>query len=203
MRRRTRLFIIAGLGLLIASGVVLFCSYEDMFGDELPPAWDLEEISQATPPYAVDGTAHVLAWKILEDDRPLRVESCLVLKALENDEGYSLVHLYRHPDGNEPKWGISQMHVTGEPGTNRFPGMWILHCKRFEQRPTNEEIYAALSYDGVGWQFEIESWWTRAKVRVCERNWQEATGEPPTQFFVYPRRNLRDYLSLKKWLGRG
>ena len=39
------------------------------------------------------GRALVLAWTILEDDRPLRLESCLVWRELEDGDGYSLAHL--------------------------------------------------------------------------------------------------------------
>ena len=51
---------------------------DDADRDELPGSWKREEIEKATPPYGAGGRVYVLAWKIVEDARPLRVESCLV-----------------------------------------------------------------------------------------------------------------------------
>src|SRR5262249_795195 len=56
--------------------------------NELPRSWSLGEIAAQTPPYGTGGRVYVLAWKVVEDDRPLRVESCLVLKVLDADDGH-------------------------------------------------------------------------------------------------------------------
>jgi hypothetical protein len=170
--------------------------------NELPPYWDVNEIAEAALPYGSKGPVHVLAWTILEDDRPMLVESCLVLREREDGAGYQLTHLYRHPTGADAKWQLSQMHVSGDPGTKYFPGMWILHSKRFDKRPTNEKVYAALGQEDLGWSFEIDKSWTRVRCHVCENNWQQAIGEAPTQFFVMPQRGALDFLRLNRWLGR-
>jgi hypothetical protein len=154
----------------------------DGITDGLPRSWSLEEIEKQTPPYGAKGRVYVLAWKVMEDDRPLRVESCLVLKALDKN-GYSLAHLYRHPADKKPEWCLSWLHITGEEGTKYFPGLEILHCKRFKNRPGSKELYASLSWEDVGWSFEQEEGWKFVSCCVCEKNWQAVTGEAPTQFF--------------------
>src|SRR5688572_16148480 len=50
--------------------------------NELPRAWSLEEIALQMPPFETPGRVYVLAWSIVEDERPLRVERCLALKVL-------------------------------------------------------------------------------------------------------------------------
>jgi hypothetical protein len=151
--------------------------------NELPRSWSLEEIAKETPPYGTEGRVYVLAWKIIEDDRPLRVESCLVLKVLDKNEGYELAHLYRHPADKKPEWQLSMTHVSGEKGTKYYPGLWIHHCERFKDRPGNKELYASLSVEGVGWTFDQEKGWRFVGCGVCEKSWAEAIGEKPTRFF--------------------
>lgn len=152
----------------------------------LPAGWKLTEIEKEMPPYGADGKVYVLAWKIAEDDRPLRVESCLVLKVLpdESEEGrWCLAHLYRHPLAKEPKWELSMTHVTGEPGTKYFPGLDIMHVERFKAKPNNKTIYGALDFELVNWKFELENDWKLVGCGVCEDAWQAAIGERPTKFF--------------------
>lgn len=42
-------------------------------------SWGAKEIGKQAPPYGVEGRVYVLAWKLIEDERPLRVDSLLVL----------------------------------------------------------------------------------------------------------------------------
>jgi hypothetical protein len=154
--------------------------------DALPRSWSLEEISKAAPPYGAEGRVYVLAWTVVEDSRPLRVESCLVLKILneESENGrWCLAHLYRHPVDQKAKWRLSLTHVSGEPGTKYFLGVDLFHAKRFDEKPGNKELYAALAFEEVNWNFELEKGWTVVGCGVCERSWQEAVGEKPTRFF--------------------
>ena len=154
--------------------------------NELPRSWSLEEIAKEAPPYGTQGRVYVLAWQVIEDKRPLRVESCLILKVVKEDAGSSrwmLSHLYRHPMEKKPKWQLSMMHLSGEPGTPYFPGMWIMHGKGFKIKPTNKDIYASLLMEEVGWRFELEKGWSYVSCGVCEKSWQEAIGEKPTRFF--------------------
>lgn len=151
----------------------------------LPPGWKLSEIEKATPPYGVEGKLDVLAWQIREDDRPLRVECCLVLKVLpeERKEGrWYLAQLYRHPHLDDAKWQLGIVHAHG-PAERPFPGRDIHHIKRFKERPNNKAVYDSLGFEGVHWQFELEEGWSYVGCSVCEEVWQAALGEKPTRFF--------------------
>lgn len=159
------------------------CRQERPVPNELPRSWSLEEITKQTPPYAAGGRVYVLAWKVVEDDRPLRLESCLVLRVLDKNEGYCLTHLYRHPADKKPEWQLSMAHVVGEKGTKSYPGLWLFHSKWFKEKPGNREVYAALSFEDVAWSFEQEKGWKYVGCGVCEKSWQEAIGEKPTRFF--------------------
>jgi hypothetical protein len=154
--------------------------------NELPRSWSFEEIVKATPPSGVKDPVYVLAWSVTEDDRPCRVESCLVMRILEKDDGYGrwcLAHLYRHPDDKKPEWRVSMIHVSGEKGTKYYPGLWIHQCMRFKEKPGNKELYAALPTEEVRWSFDQEKGWRFVSCGVCEKSWQEAIGEKPTRFF--------------------
>jgi hypothetical protein len=154
--------------------------------NELPRSWNLEDIARKTPPYGAKGRVYVLAWKIMEDDRPLRVESCLVLKVLDEEKGHRrwhLVHLCRHPTEKKPEWELSMIHVSGGKGTKYYPGLWIFHSKMLKDRPGNKDIYAALGDEDVGWSFGQEKGWRFVSCGVCEKTWQAAVGERPTRFF--------------------
>ena len=149
---------------ILALGTLMFSSTacrsekaEAPASNELPRSWSLEEIARATPPYGVADPVYVLAWEVIEDERPLRVERCLVLKVLEEDDQYGrwcLAHLCRRPDDEKPEWRLSTIHVLGEKGTKYWPGLWISRAKRFKQKPTNKELYAALPSEDVGWSFD-------------------------------------------------
>src|SRR5262245_30489759 len=77
--------------------------------EEPAKRWDLTRIAVAAPPRSDDGPTHILAWKIVEDDRPWCVESCLVLKQLQQatkDQGrWMIASLTRVPaEGSD--WDI-------------------------------------------------------------------------------------------------
>jgi hypothetical protein len=151
--------------------------------NELPRSWSLKEIAKETPPYRAEGRVYVLAWKVVEDERPLRVESCLALRVLDENKSYCLAHLYRHPAQKKPQWQLGMTHVTGKEGTKYFPGLDIMHVKRFKSRPSNKELYAALAFEEVNWSFEFPEGWKLVGCGVCEKSWQEAIGEKPSRFF--------------------
>lgn len=150
-----------------------------------PSNWKIQEIARAVSPSDSKGRTYVLAWKVVEDDRPLRVESCLVLQEIGPEEGggYFLAHLYRHPGDKKPEWNVAMTHVSGEAGTDAFPGLMYTHLHRFEARPKNEELSAALAFEEVNWTFEIEEGWKVLGRGVCEANWREALGEKPARLF--------------------
>jgi hypothetical protein len=185
MKRRIALSI--GILLTLAIAVIVWQGFfaSDLV-NELPPHWDLDEIVEDND----KGRVLVLAWSILEDDRPLRLESCLVWRELEDGKGYTLTHLSRSPSASNPNWRLLA------------PDGCVGRVKHFDKRPTNDEIYVALRYEGVEWTFEIRDSWNRARCHVCEQNWLEATGEPPRQYFVLPQRGFLDSLGLSRWLNR-
>lgn len=152
--------------------------------NEPPRSWDLDEIARETPTFA-GGRVYVLAWTIMEDedDRRLRVESCLVMRVLDKKEGYCLAHLYRHPNNKKPQWELSMTHVMGAKGTKDYPGQWYIHTKCFEKRPGNKEVYGSLSFEEVDWTFECEKGCKLVDCGVCEKTWREVIGERPTRFF--------------------
>jgi hypothetical protein len=153
--------------------------------NEVPRSWSRKEIHEAALPPA-SGAAYVLAWQIVEDERPLRVESCLVLTLTKNEKGkqvWCLTHLYRHPAEEKPRWRLSMSHLTGAKGTKYWPGLWLWHYKQFNSRPSNKEVYAALSPEEVNWSFTLDTGWRYVSCGVCEKTWQAALGEKPTRFF--------------------
>ena len=154
--------------------------------NELPRSWSLGEVARKTPPYGAEGRVYVLAWKVVEDDRPLRVESCLVLKVLAAESRlgrWCLAHLYRHPAMDKPEWKLAYIDAAGKPGTKYFPSLELHHVAWFNERPGNKEVYAVLGLEDVNWTFELEKGWRLVGCGVCERSWQEAFGEKPTRFF--------------------
>ena len=188
MRRKTSLSLFGiMIVLLIGSlGVSAVFPAEQPDPNDLPKSWDIAEIQKATPPYGADGQVYVLAWKVEEDDRPLKVERCLVLRVLDKDDGYGrwcLASLYRHPDDKTPEWRLSMIHVLGEKGTKTYPGMWIHHSKRFKEKPGNKELYATLPLEDIRWSFDPDKDWKLVNSGVCEKNWETAIGEKPTKFF--------------------
>jgi hypothetical protein len=149
--------------------------------NELPRSWSLEEIALQVPPLDSPGRVYALAWSIVEDERPVRVESCLALKVFA-DGRHSFAHLYRRPDQPESGWQIAMTHFAGDTPATR-PGLWVHHTKLFDARPTNRQLYAALGVKELDWQFEPEASWRIVGCGVCEQSWLAALGEKPTRFF--------------------
>ena len=148
--------------------------------NELPRGWKIAEIKAAALP-TFDGRVYFLAWQIRQDDRPLRVESCLAVKVSRDGRGYTLTHLYRHPGDPEPRWKVSNVHGIGRPGGP--PGQWRFHYKTFDGRPGNKELYAALAPEGVDWRWDTRHGFKFVGCGVCEASWQAVTREKPRRFF--------------------
>ena len=150
--------------------------------NELPRSWSLEEIALQTPPFETPGRVYVLAWSIIEDERPVRVESCLALKVLA-DGRHSFAHLYRRPDQPASGWQIALTHVAGDEPATR-PGRMVRHTKLFNSRPTNAQLYAALKLEELDWKFDLANSWRFVGCGVCEQSWLAALGDKPTRFFA-------------------
>lgn len=146
---------------------------------ELPRSWSLIEIEKASLG-KMKGRVYVLAWQIVEDERPLRIERCLILLKLEKDTGlgaWHLQHYYCHPSAKSPNWTISEWHVMDRLGR----GEWKLGEVSFKKTPTNKNIYDSLK--AVNWNFGLEKGWRYVGCGVCEKTWASVVGERPIQFF--------------------
>jgi hypothetical protein len=161
-------------------GVSTSCA-EDPIPNELPRSWSLEEIALQMPPLEPAGRVYVLAWSIIEDERPVRVEECLAVKVFA-DGRHSFAHLYRRPDQPEAGWQIAATHVAADDPVNR-PGRFIMHTKLFPKRPTNRQVYEACRLEELDWKFNLEDSWRFVGCGVCEQSWLAVIGEKPTRFF--------------------
>lgn len=148
---------------------------------ELPKDWVLENIVDAMPPRSDDGPTHILAWKVIEDDRPVRVEYCLAIKQLrkptENQEQWVLASLAHNPrEGKE--WNFVTIWITPDSEAKNPP--FIMHVKKYRERPTNAEINAFM--DEFGWAFRADEGWTLIDGGICEA-WEKVVGEKTNRSF--------------------
>jgi hypothetical protein len=171
--------------LVLVGGLTGGCANQPPVPNGLPRSWNLEEIEKASPPREGTGQVYALAWKVEQDEQGHRVESCLTMRVLDWDDGegrWCLGCLSRDPDAEKPKWRLPTVHVTGKPGTEYFPGLWIPdYHKRFKGRPGNKEVYDSVS--AIGWSFTQRAGRKIVGCGVCEESWQAALGEKPTEFF--------------------
>jgi hypothetical protein len=148
---------------------------------EVPNAWRSEDIADAAPPRSDDGPTHVLAWKIIEDDRPLRLEYCLVLKELKNptkDQGrWVISSLVRNPAKGK-EWNFVTIWISPDPEFKNPP--LIMHVEELKARPKNAEIHRFV--DKYGWILGAERDWKLIDGGVCEA-WEKVAGEKPTRPF--------------------
>jgi hypothetical protein len=155
---------------------------EDAEPNELPRGFLRDDIAKAAPPYGGEATTHVLAWIVRQDERPFRVESCLVLKVLKEDSDrgrYCLSHIYRHPSAAEPEWRLPPLWISPP---DEVPIVTVEHFKRFHEKPTNKAVAGMLK--DVQWSFEFPKGWQVVACGVCELDWERATGAKPTTFFA-------------------
>jgi hypothetical protein len=151
---------------------------------ELPEGWRLDEIDKAMPPYSAGGTTYVLAWKIVEDDRPLRVEQCIALKHINETGGgdqWVLASLYRHPKLRN-LWEVATLAAAPDPAFKERTE--IRQRQFFLARPNNREVYATM--DDWRWNLgaDADKDFKLVAGRVCERAWQAGVGQKPTKGLV-------------------
>jgi uncharacterized protein (TIGR03067 family) len=148
---------------------------------EIPKAWRLEDIEDAAPPRSDAGPTHVLAWKIVEDDRPLRLEYCLVLKELKKpkkDKGqWVLASLVRNPAKGK-EWNFVTIWISPDPDFKNPP--FIMHIEEYKDRPKNVEIYRFM--DKYRWTLGSGDGWNLIDGGVCAA-WEKAVCEKPTRSF--------------------
>jgi hypothetical protein len=149
---------------------------------ELPPSWNVKQIEKEVPNNGA-GRFYVLAWYASEwtyMGKKYRADKCLVMRVLDKSESgrWRLYGLYRGDSDGDFRWRLSMHHaIGGEAGPT---GMWYFHYKHFKTRPTNKDIYDALSWT-VLWEFRGDE--NCVGCGVCEKNWETAIGEKPTRFF--------------------
>jgi hypothetical protein len=149
---------------------------------ELPKDWQIDEIADAMPPRSDDGPTHVLAWKILEDDRPHRVEYCLgvkhLTKATEKQEQWVLASLARNPAKGK-EWNFVTIWITPDAEFKNPP--FIMHVQKYRDRPTNADIYKFM--DKFDWKLGADRDWKLIDGGVCEA-WEKVIGEKPIRPFM-------------------
>lgn len=148
--------------------------------DRLPSGWVVNDLASAAGDKSGPTDVRVLVWQIMEDDRPLYVESCVVWLHWKDGRDYPwrLAHLYRHPKDQQPppEWRLSM--VWDVPYTSR---------QEFDHPPTNADVNQFLK--DTWWKFEPEDRWRLLDAAVCVNTWREVIGEEPTKF--YDERLLR------------
>lgn len=171
-----RLPIIAGLCLLSPFGCSrLSAPRHEVAMDRLPSDWKLTDLAHAALAEGQVATeTRILIWQIKEDDRPLRVESCIVWLRREDRRGqrWVLANLYRHPSKGQPlpEWRLSAVHDA--PHTPR---------KEYDHPPNNEEVYKFL--EQTWWEFRPRDGFKLIDAAVCVSAWKEAIGQVPTMFY--------------------
>ncbi len=136
------------------------------------PTWDLDILYETARMYACapgSATSRLLAWFVMEDDRPLRNDNALVVieHTTTSPARYTLVAMYRHSVNRE--WNIdASFHSTAEP------------VRTFDHRPTHAEIDDFLARNE--WTF-VDDWGRVIAGNVIDDEWLAATGERPWHAF--------------------
>lgn len=165
--------------------VVRFSAKKEIKQSELdgrfPRDWNLAEIKTAAYPF---GESKVLAWSIREDNRPLRVESCLVgnIAGEEKDE-WRIIVIYRHPLSDDKKWHLAMLHATYPKGHKFFPGLWHFGMELFDTQPSNKDVVSFLNRPTISWTFATEEKWHLLDSHISTDNWKWFTGELPSSKF--------------------
>jgi hypothetical protein len=169
--------------LIIAAALMglMYFTGERPPASDLPDGWRLQDIHEAMPPNNPGGKTYVLAWKIEEDERPLRLEHCLALKHTEEPGGdrWVIACLYRQPTLRN----LWQVAVRAAAPDMAFPERAELRqTEYFTSRPTNQQVYDFIDF--VHWTFGADEDWKLIDGRVCEQTWTSAVGEKPTRDFA-------------------
>lgn len=143
--------------------------------DRLPQSWSPNELAHAAMDEGeVAAEARILIWQIMEDERPLYVESAIVWLRLEGAgrRRWILAHVYRHPRQPQPppEWRLSV--VFDAPHTPR---------RVFDHAPKNDEIYEFMR--DTWWKFAPENGFRLLDASVCAEAWKTVTGQEPTKSY--------------------
>lgn len=146
-------------------------------GDRLPSGWAADAMvpreldAHHRPPNAVV-TAHVLRWRVKEDERPLYVEEAIVWASVV-DRGqwhWLLLSVYRHPrergvQANE--WRLSMVAETSITGVGHFV-----------TAPRNMDVKSFLK--STHWRHGMTGF-RELGSGVCPHAWQLAMDTPPDE----------------------
>ena len=135
--------------------------------DWLPAEMGRAGAAEETPPKAAD--VQILAWKQDIDERPLRVDSALLVVTV-NPKLVILTHIYRHPDDHD---GWQRAMIYDRPGFEAFLA--------FDRMPTRAELDAFLP--ATDWQFAASDGFRLVASHVCEQAWQDVFHARPWHAF--------------------
>jgi hypothetical protein len=120
--------------------------------------------------------AKMLAWKVIEDERPLRVHYCILWIRLNNPNEWVLVNVARNRYSLQPwsPWSrIRQTYFTSDMANPfLFYPFWI---KFFDHSPTTPEIETFL----VANQWSSLEGFKLVDGEICTKAWKNVTGEEP------------------------
>lgn len=137
------------------------------------PSWDLDILQETARTLAcapATAPARLLAWYVIEDDRPLRNDNALLMveDTAASPARYTLVSVYRHATNRE--WNTAgSFHDPTEP------------LRTFDHRPTRDEIDAFLAQ--ADWTF-ADAWGRVIAGNVLDDEWRAATGAAPWHAFA-------------------
>jgi hypothetical protein len=137
------------------------------------PTWDLDILHDTARMHAcAPGSAPsvLLAWYVMQDDRPLRNDYALVLveDVSAKPPRFTIVQAVRHSKNRE--WNVS-------PGSAHSKTEVI---RSFDHRPTRQDLDAFLAQSD--WQFD-DDWGRVIAGNVLDAQWRAATGEDPWHAF--------------------
>ena len=117
-----------------------------------PDDWKVNQINEGLPYHWEKGIVHVLAWEVIEDDRPWQWTQILVLKKFDQptENGghrWVLAQLYRTPEDDKRPWQ-APMRIPPPvlPGEKLPPltDAQVFGHAFFHEPPTDEEVEAFL-----------------------------------------------------------
>src|SRR5437867_4296685 len=88
--------------------------------DSPPKEWKANQINNGLPLRWEKGVAHVLAWEVIENERPWKFTQVLVLKKFDQptEQGghkWVLAPLYHHPEDVQWPWQVPRRIISFSP----------------------------------------------------------------------------------------
>lgn len=136
------------------------------------PTWDIDILYETARRLACApgaAPARLMAWYVMEDDRPLRNDNALLMieDTTTQPPRFTLVQVYRHATNRE--WNVNtSFHSPREP------------IRTFDHRPNRAEIDDFLGQSG--WSFD-DDWGRVIAGNVVDEEWRRATHLEPWRSF--------------------